>query len=264
MSAPAISFLDRLADQRPLLGTLVSTESTEVAEALSLCGFEWLFIDLEHSAMDLAAAQHIIQSVSPRTYSVIRLPDNSAEHFKKALDTGCDGVVVPMIKSVSEAERAVKFAKYPPLGERSVGLARAQAYGLNFDGYLKNANRTIALILQIEHKEAVERVEEIVAVPGVDAIFIGPYDLSASMGLLGQPSAPPVVEAIHRVRKACFNAKVPSGAFCMTAALARGEIAAGSRLIVLGADLLFLTSGARVGLASITGICSETTVKNEN
>jgi 2-keto-3-deoxy-L-rhamnonate aldolase RhmA len=251
MNRPDISFVERLADMKPLIGSLVSTSSTEVAEALSLCGFEWLFLDVEHSVLDLASAQHILQAVAPQSYGVIRLPDNSAEHFKKALDTGCDGIVVPMINSVSDAERAVSFAKYTPLGKRSIGLARAQGYGLNFNEYLKSANNKIALILQIEHKDAVAHVEEIVAVPGVDAIFIGPYDLSASMGLLGQTSAPEVVEAMVRVRHACVNAKVPHGSFCMTANQAQDEIAGGGRLIVLGTDLLFMTSNAKVALASL-------------
>lgn len=247
----SVSFLERLSDKKPLIGSLVSTSSTEVAEALSLCGFEWLFIDVEHSVVDMAAAQHIIQAVAPQSYGVIRLPDNSTEHFKKALDTGCDGVIVPMIKSVSDAKRAVSLAKYTPLGNRSVGLARAQAYGLNFDAYLNSANTKIALILQIEHIDAVEHVEEIVAIAGVDGIFIGPYDLSASMGLLGQTSAPAVIEATNRVRRACLQAKVPHGAFCMTADLARDEIVGGGRLIVLGTDLLFMTGNARAELESL-------------
>jgi len=246
-----VPFIDRLADKRPLIGSLVSTSSTEVAEALSLCGFEWLFIDVEHSVLDMAAAQHIIQTVSPRSYGVIRLPDNSAEHYKKALDTGCDAVIVPMVMSVSDAERAVGFSKYTPLGKRSVGLARAQAYGLHFDNYLKTANTKVALILQIEHKEAVEQVEKIVAVPGVDAVFIGPYDLSASMGMLGQTSAPQVLEAIGHIRRACLHAKIPWGAFCMTASQAREEVKNGGRLIVLGADLLFMTSSAKAELESL-------------
>jgi 2-dehydro-3-deoxyglucarate aldolase len=251
MSQPRISFLERLADRKPMIGSLVSTSSTEVAEALSLCGFEWLFIDVEHSVLDMAAAQHIIQTVAPATYSVIRLPDNSADHFKKALDTGCDGVIVPMIKSVADAKRAVSFAKYTPLGQRSVGLARAQAYGLNFEDYLETANTRIALILQIEHMDGVEQVDEIVAVPGVDAILIGPYDLSASLGVLGHTSAPEVVRAVKRVRQACLKARVPHGAFCLTADYARNEIAGGGRLIVLGTDLLFMTSTAKAELESL-------------
>ena len=251
MDRSGVPFIDRLADKRPLIGSLVSTSSTEVAEALSLCGFEWLFIDVEHSVLDMAAAQHIIQTVSPRTYGVIRLPDNSAEHYKKALDTGCDAVIVPMVMSVSDAERAVGFSKYTPLGKRSVGLARAQAYGLHFDNYLKTANTKVALILQIEHKEAIEQVEKIVAVPGVDAVFIGPYDLSASMGMLGQTSAPQVLEAIGHIRRACLHAKIPWGAFCMTARQAREEVNNGGRLIVLGADLLFMTSSAKAELESL-------------
>jgi 2-dehydro-3-deoxyglucarate aldolase len=122
---------------------------------------------------------------------------------------------------------------------------------LRFIDYLKTANKRTALILQVEHKDAVEHVEEIAAVPGVDAIFIGPYDLSASMGLLGQPSAPEVIEAIVRVRHACINAKVPHGSFCMTANQAQDEIAGGGRLIVLGTDLLFMTSNAKAELESL-------------
>jgi 2-dehydro-3-deoxyglucarate aldolase len=251
MNRPPCSFLERLTLNKPVIGTLVSTGSTEVAEALSLCGFEWLFIDVEHSVLDNAAAQHIIQAAAPRSYGVIRLSDNSTEHFKKALDTGCDGVIVPMIKSVADAERAVSFAKYTPLGNRSVGLARAQSYGLNFDDYLSSANARIALVLQIEHIDAVEHVEEIIAIPGVDAIFIGPYDLSASMGLLGQTSAPEVVEAIGKVRRACLHAKVPHGTFCMTTDQARDEIAGGGRLIVLGTDMLFMTGHAKMALESL-------------
>jgi 2-keto-3-deoxy-L-rhamnonate aldolase RhmA len=251
MTRPAISFLERLTDKKPLIGTLVSTSSTEVAEVLSFCGFEWLFIDGEHSVADMAAAQRIVQTISTKTYSLVRLPDNSPQHFKKALDIGCDGVIVPMIRSVAEAENAVRAAKYPPLGERSVGMGRAQAYGLQLGDYVKSANARIALVLQVEHKDAVEQVEKIVTVPGVDAILIGPYDLSASMGRMGEISAPEVAHAIQRVRRACLEAKIPYGAFCATSAQAKDEITRGGRLIALGTDLLFMAASAKEGLATL-------------
>jgi 2-keto-3-deoxy-L-rhamnonate aldolase RhmA len=245
------SLLERLANKKPLIGSLVSTRSPEVAEAMALCGFEWLFLDLEHSVLDVASAQNIIQAVDSKTYNVIRIPSNSSEHFNKALDTGCDGVIVPMVNSVAMAEYAVRCAKYAPVGTRGIGLARAQGYGLQFSEYLKSANERIALILQIEHKQAVEEIEEIVKVPGVDGIFIGPFDLSASMGLLGQTSAPQVVQAIRRVREACRNAQLPYGLFAMTPELARGEIEHGAQLIVVGSDLSFLAASAKAALISL-------------
>ncbi|MGH9511427.1 MAG: HpcH/HpaI aldolase family protein [Terriglobales bacterium] len=251
MKKAAISFVQRLADKEPLLGSLVSTGSTEVSEALSLCGFEWLFLDVEHSVLDMASAQRIVQTVAARTYCVIRLPHNSPEHFKKALDTGCDGIVVPLVNSAVEAKAAVDCAKYTPLGSRGVGLARAQGYGLNFSEYLRSANQEIALILQIEHKKAVEQIEEIVNVPGIDAIFIGPYDLSASMGLLGQPGASDVVGAIRHVRQVCVNREIPFGSFCMTPNHALDEIANGGTLIVLGSDLSFMTNSAKAALGTV-------------
>lgn len=171
------SFVSSLRRSKPLIGTLVSVRSPEVAEALALCGYDWLFLDLEHSTIDVAAAQTILQAVGTRVYAVLRLPDNNPEHFKKALDTGCDGVVIPLVNSAHEAEAAVRAAKYPPMGNRSVGIGRAHGYGLSFASYVEEANSSVALILQIEHRSAVEQIDAIVAVKGFDAIFVGPYDL---------------------------------------------------------------------------------------
>lgn len=251
MKSKQTSLLERLATKKPLLGSLVSTRSPEVAEALSFCGFEWLFLDLQHSVLDIASAQNIIQALGAQTYSVIRIPSNNSEHFDKALDTGCDGVMVPKVNSVAQAEYAVRCAKYPPVGARGVGLARAQGYGLQFGEYLESANQRVALILQIEHKQAVEEIDEIVKVPGVDGIFLGPFDLSASMGLLGKVSAPPVVQAIARVREACLKAKLPFGLFAMTAELGRREIEDGAQLIVVGSDLSFMTASAKAALMAL-------------
>jgi 2-keto-3-deoxy-L-rhamnonate aldolase RhmA len=251
MSRPNGSLVESLAGPKPLVGTLVSVRATEVAEALSLCGYDWLFLDLEHSTLDIAAAQQIIQATGRSLYTVIRLPENSPAHFIRALETGCDGVIVPMVNSKLAAEQAVRSAKYPPLGARSVGIGRAQGYGLHVAEYLANANRRIALVLQIEHIDAVRAIDEILSVPGVDGIFIGPFDLSASMGLLGQTTAPAVLEAIASVRQACIRAKLPFGSFCTTVPQAQAEIAAGGVLIVLGTDLGSMTAHARATLATL-------------
>jgi 2-keto-3-deoxy-L-rhamnonate aldolase RhmA len=239
------SLVERLRANELLIGTLLSARCPELAEAFSLVGFDWFFIDLEHSTLDVAAAQQTMQAIADRAYSVIRIPGLAEEHFKKALDAGCDGVVVPMIKSKEMAEAAVQFAKYPPLGSRGAGIGRAQGFGLNFAEYVATANARVALILQIEHIDAVNRIGEILAVPGFDAIFIGPYDLSGSMNRLGEVSAPEVLEAIARVRAACLSARVPFGSFTMSVEQAQSEIDAGARLMAIGTDVSFMLARAK-------------------
>lgn len=246
-----VSFVSSLQTSNPLLGTLVSVRSPEVAEALSLCGYDWLFLDLEHSTIDIASAQNIIQAVGSRAFTVLRLPDNNPEHFKKALDTGCDGLVIPLINSRKDAEAAVRAAKYPPMGNRSVGIGRAHGYGLSFASYVEGANSSVALILQIEHKSAVEQIDDIVSVKGFDAIFVGPYDLSGSMGLLGQVSHPEVVHAIDTVRKTCLSANIPLGIFCGAVPGAAAEIQRGTKLIVCGTDLMQMTAAATANLKEL-------------
>jgi len=251
MTRPVISLSERLSTIKPLIGCMITTRSSENAEALCLAGFEWLFLDLEHSTLDIPSAQQIIQTVCRHAYAVIRLSRNRPEYFARALDTGCDGVIVPSINSASEAHEAVERARYPPLGSRGIGLARAQGYGLRFSEYLANANSTTALILQIEHADAVQCIDEILAVPGFDAVFIGPYDLSASMGLAGQTSAPEVLQAVDTVRQACMRANIPYGMFCMTALQGRQEIDKGARLMVAGSDLVLMAGAAE---AMINGL----------
>ena len=243
-----VSSLHQIA---PLIGTLISIRSPEVAEALALCGYDLLFLDLEHSTIDIAAAQTIVQAVARRAFTVLRLPDNNPEHFKKALDTGCDGVIIPFINSPEDARAAVAAAKYPPLGARSFGIGRAQAYGLSVASYVEEANSSVALILQIEHKDAVERIDEILAVDAFDGIFVGPYDLSGSMGLPGQLNHPEVVAAIERVRSACAATGKPFGIFCSTLERARAEAARGTRFIVCATDLLLMTGAATTHLQEL-------------
>lgn len=245
MSENRRSLVERLRSQDPLIGTLLTIRSADVAEALAIAGFDWFMLDLEHSTLDVPAAQQIVQAVADRAYSVIRLPDHSPEHFKKCLDTGCDGIIVPLVNSKQMAENAVQLAKYPPVGARSVGIGRAHAYGLSFSDYVAHANTRVALILQVEHIDAVNQIDEILGVPGFDAVLIGPYDLSGSMNRLGEVTAPEVVDAIDRVRKACLRARKPLGIFRMTAEQAKKESDLGARLLLIGTDMALMTGSAK-------------------
>lgn len=247
----ATSLKDALRQSKPLIGTLVTTASPEVAEVLALAGFDWLFIDLEHGSLSIQDAQRAIQAVAGRCFTVVRVPDGTPENIKRVLDTGCDGLIAPHINSAEEARKIVALAKYPPLGQRSVGLGRAQGYGLTFTDYIASANDRIAIVIQIEHKDAVANVDEIAAVQGIDVLFIGPYDLSGSMGILGQISDPRVETAIEKVRAVCAAANLPFGIFYGTADQAATAIKVGARLVAVGTDLTHMSNSARTTLEEV-------------
>ena len=239
------SLKDALRQPKPLIGTLLTTASPEVAEVLALAGFDWLFIDLEHGSLSILDAHRAIQAVAGRCFTIVRVPDSTAENIKRVLDTGCDGIIAPHVNSAGEARSIISLSKYPPDGERSAGLGRAHAYGLNFADYIASANAQTVIVVQIEHKDGVANVGEILQVPGVDAIFIGPYDLSGSIGILGQVSDARVVDAIEKVRAACAASNMPFGIFCATAERASASIKTGAKLVAIGTDLMHMANSAK-------------------
>jgi len=238
------NFRSRLKRGETLLGTLVTLSSPEVAEILAEAGFDWLFIDMEHSPLDVREAQAILQTVGERCACVLRVPLNDEIWIKKALDIGATGIIIPQVNSRQEAERAVRFCKYPPQGSRGVGVARAQGYGARLQDYLDSANEEIAVIVQAEHIDGVSRIEEIVGVAGIDAVLVGPYDLSASMGKIGKVADAGVQAAIARVKVACASARMPIGIFAATAEAAKPFMREGYSLIAVGIDTIFLVEAA--------------------
>ncbi len=180
----------RLAAGEPSIGTWLSLPSPEAAEYVSRLGFDWLVVDTEHNPIDIRTlAQMFAAMAASNTAPMVRIPWNSAENFKRVLDAGAWGVVVPMVNSREEAEQAVSAARYYPDGTRSVGGGRfPMSFDTGAEEYFRNANDQILVVLQIEHIQGVENADAILSVPGVDACFIGPNDLAASMGLgLGVP-----------------------------------------------------------------------------
>jgi 2-keto-3-deoxy-L-rhamnonate aldolase RhmA len=176
---------------------------------------------------------------------VIRVSDGHESTLKHALDTGAAGVLVPMVNSAQQARAIVSHCKYPPAGSRGVGIVRAQGYGLGFQEYVAQANEATAVIVQIEHITAVESIDAIVAVPGVDAAFVGPYDLSGSMGRLGQVDHIDVLAAIEGVRLGCERAGMPLGIYAGSAAAAQRYLEQGFKLVVVGIDAHLLGQAAR-------------------
>jgi 2-keto-3-deoxy-L-rhamnonate aldolase RhmA len=230
----------KILRQDLLIGTIITLPSAEISEILSLAGLDWLFVDLEHGALSVRDAQRILQAATPKTPCVIRVPSNDETWIKKCLDIGAEGVLVPQIRTPSDAERAVRFCKYPPEGSRSVGIARSHGYGTIFQEYIESANSDIAVILQIEHMDAVNNIEKICNVSGIDALFIGPYDLSASMGKMGLTNDPDVIKAISRITQCARRANIPLGIFGINEEAVKPYMESGCTLIAVGIDTVLL------------------------
>jgi len=239
-----MNFTQRLRQNDLLLGTMLTLPSPEVAEIISACGYDWLFMDGEHSTLSTLDWQRMLQAVGGRCAGIIRVAANNEREIKKFLDIGADGIIVPQVNSAELARHAVACCKYPPDGIRGVGLARAQGYGRSFADYMETANVSTAVIIQAEHIDAVDNIDDIVRVEGVDAVFIGPYDLSASMGLTGQVDHPSVVEAIERVGSACREREITLGYFGTTAESVLDYMGNGYHLICAGVDAGIIASGA--------------------
>lgn len=238
------TFRERLRNHEKLLGTMVCLPSPSVAEILADVGFDWLFVDTEHGAIEHNDIVSIVNAARSCP-CVVRVPDHSEVAIKSVLDLGVAGIIVPLVNSADEAARIVSLAKYPPQGRRSVGIARAQGYGFHFADYVKRANDETAVILQIEHIDGVKNVDAILAVEGIDAILLGPYDLSASLGKIGQITDPEVVAAIETVKAAVAAKGLPLGLFGVTADALATSFAMGYSLLAVGTDTIFLGTAAR-------------------
>ena len=198
---------------KPLLGTMIWIPHPSVSEIASLAGYDWVMIDMEHSTMGFGDVERLMQALQNNCLSIVRIPGKEEFWIRRILDLGCDGIMVPMVNTAEQAEYIIKTAKYPPEGSRGIGSARAHHYGFRFKDYLKTANDRIRIILQIEHIEAVQNLSEILKVDGYDALLIGPNDLAASMGYIGQTDHPQVLETVQFIVDECRKANVKYGIF---------------------------------------------------
>jgi 2-keto-3-deoxy-L-rhamnonate aldolase RhmA len=230
------TFRKRLKAGETLLGSMVTLPTAAVSEILALVGFDWLFIDGEHGPLDTTDILGIVQAVGDRIACIVRVPGSEEAPIKRILDQGAEGIIVPQVSTVDQAANVVRYARYSPAGSRGVGLARAQGYGLRFQTYLETANDQIVVVVQAEHAKAVENIESIVKVEGIDAVLVGQYDLAASMGKMGRIDDPAVKDAIEHVTKTCQAAGVPLGCFGSSAASLRPLLARGYTLITAGVD----------------------------
>lgn len=241
-----------------LVGSWLNTVSPVAAEIMSAAGFDFLVVDAEHSAADVPQGQALFQAVragNPNCVPLVRLPGNDYAHTKRWLDAGALGVIAPLINTAAEAAELVRAVKYPPAGERGVGFGRSHGYGFDFDDYMTNADAETFVCVQIEHIRAVENIAEILAVKGVDAAFIGPYDLTASMGITARFDHPRFLEARRKILAECLRRGVRPGIHVVQPEPeeVKARIAEGFSLIAYSLDIVMLGAACRRGLDEIRG-----------
>lgn len=231
-------FRRRLAQPGAPLGTWLMSGAASTAEAMGRAGFDWLLVDLEHVPMDEKDTLAVLQAIAGTdACAVARLAANEAVLFKRALDMGAQTVMVPFVDSAQAAARAVSYAKYPPQGVRGfAAVHRASGYGTARD-YGQRANDSVFTIIQLETPQAVAALEEIAAVPGVDALFLGPGDLSANMGHIGNIAHPDVQAVIADVAKRCRAVGKPCGIVGPTPQMVGSFVQLGYDFVAVASDM---------------------------
>lgn len=241
-----LTLRDALArSARPLAGIWICSGSPVVAEIVAGSGIDWVLIDQEHGPNDLGSTLSQLQAVAAYPVTpVVRVPSHDPVTIKQVLDLGAQNLLVPMVSAAGQAQELVRAVSYPPLGIRGVGSALARSARWNrVDGYVTNAAEHVSLLVQIETAEGVDAAAEIAAVEGVDGVLVGPSDLAASMGFLGQQTHPEVVAAVHRAFEAVRAAGKPVGVNAFDHAVAQSYLDAGATFVLVGADVALLARG---------------------
>lgn len=246
-----MSLKNKLKNNQLTIGSWIMIGNPMSVEVMALAGFEWLVIDIEHTSIDLQTTENLIRTIQANNIkALVRVSKNEEVIIKRILDMGADGIIVPMVCSKDDAVQAVNYAKYPPLGKRGVGLYRASGYGTKFEEYKKWVNNELVIIAQIEHIDAVNNIDEILQVEGIDGTIIGPYDLSGSMGYPGDFEREDVKDAVQKVLDKCQEYKIPSGFHVVDTnpdAL-KIKIEQGCTFLAYGIDYFFLRDSALNGM----------------
>ena len=244
-------FKQALAGNEPLIGLWLGLADSYCAEICATAGYDWLLIDGEHAPNDLHTMLQSLQAIAAyESHPVVRIPHGDPALIKQVLEIGATTLLVPMVETGEQALELVKAVRYPPEGIRGVGsgLARSSRWGAIPD-YLRGANDNICLLVQAETRRAVENIREIASVPGVDGVFIGPADLSASMGYLGQPGHPEVMQLIESAIATLKEVGTACGILTTDERLAKHYLALGASFVAVGVDATLLAQTTR-GLLS--------------
>jgi len=233
------------------VGSWITISHPAIAEIMAKSGFDWLAIDLEHSVITIREAEELIRIISLCNVTpLVRLTSNDPNQIKRIMDAGAHGIIVPMVNTQEDAIKAVNAVKYPPFGNRSFGLARAQGYGAKFNEYLEWQKHETVIVVQIEHIDAVDNLEKIFSVEGIDGFIIGPYDLSGSLGIPGQFEHPEFLATIERIKRVANNMNMNGGIHIVEPDPQKLEdcIKEGYKFIAYSVDIRMLDTACKIGL----------------
>jgi 2-dehydro-3-deoxyglucarate aldolase len=239
----------RLKQGEAVIGAWMQIPHPSIAEIMGQCGYDWVALDLEHGAMSTHQLPDVLRALElGGALALARLAEGSVLACKQALDAGAAGVIVPMIESAAQLSAVRAACRWPPAGSRGVGFSRANLFGKRFETYMTEAQSPL-LVAMIEHAHAVEALADILAVEGLDAVLVGPYDLSASMGLTGRFDEPRCVRTMEAIKARCAEAQVPCGIHVVTPdpQVLAARLGEGYRFVAYGTDALFLMKGATRG-----------------
>lgn len=229
-------------------GSWIQIGHPAIAEVMASQGFDWLCVDLEHGIIDIETMANLLRAIDAAgILPMARLPKNDDIWIRRCLDAGAKGLIIPMVNSEEEARFAANCSKYQPTGARGFGYARVNGYGNNFDEYIKKANEEVIIIAQIEHKDAISSLEKIIAVDGIDGLFIGPLDLSGSYGKTGDMECEEMVAAFEKYLKLCDEKSKPAGFHVVRPSRenVNWAINEGFNFIALGLDVVFLSDSCK-------------------
>ena len=241
---------EKLQAGQPVIGSFLGLGSPNVAELMAQVGFDFLVIETEHNGLDSAEIEHMLMAINgAETIPIVRVASSNPVFIQRALDMGGMGILVPMVKTADEAEAIVRATRYPPDGIRSFGPLRASRYTLDYNEYLQHANDNIIVMLIVETKEAVENLETIASVPGVDVLFLGLFDLCLSLGLNPNTMPHPEIDAvIDQVLTVGKSTGVTIGGGAGRPEDVPALQAQGFTLVSYGPDYGLLVKGAQAGL----------------
>ncbi|QJF49863.1 aldolase/citrate lyase family protein [Roseobacter ponti] len=247
MSAPVNTFKEALQKGQTVIGCWLDLRSGYAAEIIGYAGFDWLLIDGEHAPFDVTITDAQIQALlNSGSHPVVRVPVGETWMIKQMLDSGAQSILVPMVESADQARQLVRDCRYPPNGDRGVGyaLARASRFG-TVENYGATADREICLLVQVENRKGLAALDEILTIEGIDGVFVGPADLAADMGHIGNMSHPEVQKTIMDTLRKIDAAGMPAGILTSDEKMIRDSLKAGARFVATAVDIELLLSSAR-------------------
>ncbi|MBF0240369.1 MAG: 2,4-dihydroxyhept-2-ene-1,7-dioic acid aldolase [SAR324 cluster bacterium] len=249
------NIIKKLEQNQPTIGSWMQLPNPSVAEIMGRSGYDWIAVDMEHGSFSLHQLPEIFRALElGGTLPFVRVAQAQMTEIKQALDAGARGLIYPMIQTATQLEQAINWSFYPPRGIRGVGYSRTNGFGKYFDSYVHEESSQFMIVAQIEHIEAVEKLDEILSVSGLHAIMVGPYDLSASMGLTAQFDHPRFIEAMERIKLMTLKNNVPMGMHVVQPdeQVLKQKIAEGYRFIAYSIDAVFLYRTAQNPVGSTT------------